>query len=80
MIEQTFDDWLKENWDGDNIFPPGMSSDLAIDFLWKYFIDEFGPIMYSASPKQANTELVAGILQRYSKVYKKEIKKKKKLK
>lgn len=67
-----FSDWINENQDKENIIPPGMSDEEAINFLKNYLLGEDWYIAYSCSKSQANTEIVVAILEKYSKQYKKE--------
>lgn len=70
----NFTDWLKNNWDKDNIFPPPLEAQDAINFLKDYLL---GEDWYSTNPistKQINVEIVDEILSKYSKRYRKEIK------
>jgi len=70
----SFTDWLNKNQDSNNIFPPGMDSDTAIQFLADYLLPKDWYISYSCGKSQANTEIVSAILKKYSKKYRKELK------
>ena len=71
---KSFSDWLNENWDTNNIFPPGMDDATALNFLIDYLVPENCYIAYSCGKSQANTEMVNYILQKYSKKYANELK------
>lgn len=71
---ETFSEWLNNNWDKDNIFPPPLSDRKAMKFLTDYLL---GKDWYSVNPisqEQINTEIVHDILIKYSKEYRKETK------
>lgn len=75
-----FQKWLEENWEGkDNLFPPCLDSQLAIDFLCNYLLGEDYYIVNPLCTVQANCEIVHDILYKYSKKYRKEVKKYKKM-
>lgn len=71
----TFTEWFETERakDPDNIFPPGMDAQTALNYLIDYLLDDF-ILMYPATGPQGNTEAVAAILEKYSKKYKKELK------
>ena len=78
IVEQKwmnkFTDWLKNNWDKDNIFPPPLEAQEAINFLKDYLLGEDWYSNNPISTKQINVEIVDEILSKYSKLYRKEIK------
>lgn len=74
----TFNDWLDEHWDKNNIFPPSLDAQTAINFLTDYLLGEDYYIVNPLSTSQANCEIVNDILYKYSKKYRKEIRKLKK--
>ena len=55
--------------------PAPMSSDVALQILVDYLLGEKFYIVMPLSQEQANTEIVAAILDRYSQGYKKDRKK-----
>ena len=72
----TFTEWFsQEKAKGkDNIFPPPLEPQLALNFLREYIL---GEDWYSVNPihtTQINTEVVPEILYKCSKRYRKEIK------
>ena len=70
----TFNEWLDNNWKKNNMFPPELDGQKALDFLKQYLL---GKDWYSVNPistKQINCEVVHDILYKYSKKYRKEIK------
>ncbi len=73
MLE--FQKWLDENWEKDNMFPPCLDAQLAIDFLCNYLLGEDYYIVNPLCTAQANCEIVHDILYKYSKRYRKEYKK-----
>lgn len=72
-MKQTFSEWLEANKEPNNIFPPGMDAQVAIQFLIDYLLDDF-VLFYPAGVTQANTEAVSAILEKYSRKYRKELK------
>lgn len=70
-----FTEWLNKNWQKDNMFPPLMEAQTAVNFLEKYLLGEDWYIVNPLTTAQANVEIVHEILYRYSKKYKKEYRK-----
>ena len=73
----TFVEWVlqEKSKDKDNLFPPPLEPQLALDFLREYIL---GEDWYSVNPiptVQINTEVVDEILYKCSKRYRKEVKK-----
>ena len=71
----TFTEWLLQETakDEDNILPPPLEPQLALNFLREYIL---GEDWYSANPvptAQINTEVVEEILYKCSKRYRKEV-------
>ena len=76
MEKMNFSEWLYEQEkDSNNILAPSLNSQLALSFLIDYLLDDNWCISYSASEGQSNAHAVDDILTKYSKRYKKEIKK-----
>ena len=73
--EKEFSIWLKRHQDPDNIFGPGMNASQALNFLKDYLLGEDWYISDPIGVDQANTVIVDEILRKYSKKYKKELKK-----
>lgn len=74
--KMTFTEWLLQETakDEDNILPPPLEPQLALNFLREYIL---GEDWYSANPvptAQINTEVVEEILYKCSKRYRKEVK------
>jgi len=70
---RTFTRWLRSNWSRDNLCPPPLEPQKAINFIADYLLEDW----YSTSAvsvKQTNTEIVHEILLKYSKRYRKELK------
>lgn len=70
-----FQKWLDENWEKDNMFPPSLDAQTAINFLESYLLGVDWYIVNPLTTSQANCEVVHEILYKYSKKYRKEIKK-----
>ena len=73
----TFSEWLDKNWDKDNICPPPLAAQEALNFLHDYLLEGWYSTM-PMSTEQVNTEMVAMILQKHSKKYRKELKERQK--
>ena len=71
-----FSKWLDNNWDKDNIFPPPLDPQEALNFLQEYLLGEDWYIVNPLSIAQANCELVHDILYKYSRKFRKEMKRK----
>lgn len=70
----TFTEWLDENWEQDNMFPPCLDPQIALNFLEQYLLGEDWYIVNPLSTSQANCEVVDSILYKYSRKYRKEYK------
>lgn len=70
----TFNEWLDNNWEKNNMFPPALEGQKALDFLKQYLLGEDWYSVNPISTKQINCEVVHDILYKYSKKYRKEIK------
>ena len=69
----TFTEWLNDEWCKDeDICPPPLDAQRAIDFLKDYLLGENWCSTMPMSTEQINTEIVYKILCRYSKKYRKE--------
>lgn len=73
-----FQKWLDENLEKDNMLPPLLEPQTALNFLQEYLLGEDWYIVNPLTTSQANCEVVHDILYKYSKKYRKEIKKRKK--
>lgn len=67
-------DWLDENWEKDNMFPPPLDAQIAVNFLCDYLLGADYYIVNPLSTSQANCEIVHDILYKYSRKYRKEYK------
>ena len=67
-----YTEWLDENWDKNNMFPPSLNPQTALDFLQEYLLGEDYYIVNPMPNIQANCEVVHDILYKYSKQYRKE--------
>jgi len=74
----TFNEWLDKNWQKDNMFPPPLNAQLALQFLKDYLLGEDWYVVNPLGQEQINSEMVAEILNKYSKKYRKEVKQLKK--
>lgn len=77
---QPIIDWLNEQnktVNKGNIFPPCMNAQLAIVYLKEYLLGEDWHSCNPISTEQINTEIVFAILQKYSRKFRKEIRKRK---
>ena len=68
----TYTEWLNKNWDKNNMFPPSLDPQTALDFLQEYLLGEDYYIVNPMPNIQANCEVVHDILYKYSKQYRKE--------
>ena len=71
-----FSKWLDNNWDKDNMFPPPLDPQEALIFFKEYLLGEDWYIVNPLSTAQANCELVYDILYKYSRKFRKEMKRK----
>ena len=69
---QTFTEWLKENSDETNLFPPPLEAQKAVNFLEKYLLGDDWYIVNPLTNEQANVEVVQAILEKYSRKYRRE--------
>lgn len=67
-----YTEWLNKNWDKNNMFPPSLDPQTALDFLQEYLLGEDYYIVNPMPNIQANCEVVHDILYKYSKQYRKE--------
>lgn len=77
MSNKKFTEWIEEQNacdNKDNIFDPAMRDSIAIQFLKDYLLGEDWYITDPVGPEQANTQIVYEILCKYSKKFKKELK------
>ena len=70
-----FTTWMNINWKKDNMFPPPLDAQKAINFLEKYLLEEDWYIVNPLTNAQANIEIVHSILYKYSRKYRKKRKK-----
>lgn len=70
-----FTNWMKNNWQEDNMFPPCLDAQKALDFLTDYLLGEDWYVVNPLCAEQINVEIVNEILLKYSKKYRKEYKK-----
>ncbi len=77
---RTFTKWLDNNWEKNNIFPPPLDAQIALNFLQKYLLGEDWYSVNPISTVQINCEIVHDILYKYSRKYRKEVKRRNKWK
>ena len=76
----TFVEWLKEKEQGENkgnMLPPVMEPQEAVDFLRSYLLGDTWYVVDPLSTGQVNTVIVHDILLKYSRKFRKEVKKEK---
>ena len=71
---KSYIDWIIENEDPDNLCDPPLDPQEALQFLCDYLLGEDWYVAMPESQKQVNSAIVDGILYKYSKRYRKEIK------
>jgi hypothetical protein len=67
-----FTEWLDTNWQKDNILPPRLEPQKAIEILKDYLLGEDWYCVMPMHTEQINVEIVDNILHKYSKKYRKE--------
>lgn len=68
-------DWLKANDDPINLCDPPLEPQEAVNFLCDYLLGEDWYVVMPESTKQVNSVIVFEILEKYSKRFRKELKK-----
>ena len=66
MKIKPFDKWLHENWKDDNIFPPALDAQMAIDFLSEELLGKNWCVSAPMHTKQVNTVIVDEIITTYA--------------
>lgn len=74
-MKETFTAWLENNWDDDNLCGPCLGAQKAVDFLQNYLLGEEWYVSMPLSTEQVNVEIVGLILERYSRRYRRELRK-----
>lgn len=76
---ERFSDWVDQERqkDPDNLCDPPIEYDLALNYLFKYLIEDDWYITIPESPKQYTTAAVWHILERFSLKFRQELKEKK---
>jgi hypothetical protein len=69
-----YQEWLDENWQKDNMFPPALDAQTGLNFLQQYLLGENWYTVDPLPTAQVNVEVVHEILYKYSKKYRKEYK------
>ena len=78
---KNFAKWLREQEEKTNrfnVFAPPLKAQDAMSFLIDYLLGDDWYVMYPARTEQINAEAVDAILLKYSKKYRKDIKKERK--
>ncbi len=75
-----FSKWLDNNWQKDNMFPPPLNPQEALNFLQEYLLGKDWYIVNPLTTAQANCEVVHDILYKYSKKFRKEVNRRRKSK
>lgn len=72
---KTFTEWIEQEAKEDNLCPPSLPANLAVQFLCNYLLGEDWYCVMPIHAEQVNTEIVHAILMKYSRKYRKEYKK-----
>ena len=77
MITHNFIEWLDEQCkkDPDNLCDPPLDPQLAMHFLCDYLLGEDWCVTISENQQQVNSAIVFDILLKYSKKFRKQLKK-----
>ena len=76
---KKFTEWLRDYAEDCGIFSPPLDAQMAVDFLQNYLLGEDWYVINPISTQQANTEVVHTILYKYSRKYRKEWKRARRL-
>lgn len=68
----TFSKWVEDNWDENNMFPPCLEPQVAVNFLIDYLLGEDWYVVDPLGTQQVNVAAVHDILCKYSRKYRKE--------
>ena len=66
--------WQIENWDDDALFPPELKPQRAIHMLVDYLLGDDWYFVNPVNAKQGNVYILHAILMKYSRKYRKEVK------
>lgn len=69
---KKFTEWLEQEAKDDNLCPPSLPAQLAVDYLCNYLLGEDWYCVMPMHTEQVNTEIVHEILMKYSRKYRKE--------
>ncbi len=77
MNQTNFVEWIDEacKKDPDNLCDPPLDPQLAVNFLCNYLLGEDWYVTISESQQQVNSAIVFDILLKYSKKFRKQLKK-----
>ena len=71
----SFLQWQIESWKDDNLFPPELEPQRAIHMLVDYLLGDDWYFVNPVNAKQGNVFILHEILMRYSRKYRREVKK-----
>lgn len=67
--------WQIENWDDGNLFPPELEPQRAIHMVVDYLLGDDWYFVNPVNAKQGNVYILHAILIKYSRKYRREVKK-----
>jgi hypothetical protein len=76
---RKFTEWIRDDAEDCGILSPPLDAQMAVDFLQNYLLGEDWYVINPISTQQANTEVVHTILYKYSRKYRKEWKRARRL-
>lgn len=71
----SFLQWQIDHWNGNNLFPPELEHIKAINMLVDYLLGEDWYFVNPVNAKQGNVYILHAILMKYSRKYRREVKK-----
>lgn len=71
----SFLQWQIENWDDDDFFPPELEPQRAIHMVVDYLLGDDWYFVNPVNAKQGNVYILHAILIKYSRKYRREVKK-----
>lgn len=72
---KKFTDWIKNEAEDCGLCDPPMDAQLAVNFLKDYLLGDNWYVAISESQQQVNAAIVYNILKKYSRKFRKELKK-----
>lgn len=64
--KKEFREWCEQNWEKDNLLPPELDPQLALDFLQRALLGEEWYCSVPINTKQVNVIIVMEILSKYA--------------